>query len=337
MITKNIKEDYLFELARTCSNAEKFKNVLEQFEKQNSRLDENNNVILSGYQSLPQNVICNLRDADGRTLLHHCVANYTDQQACCQFLIKNYPQLVLTPDYQGYTIIHLAVLDGNTKLLKFLCTRGKQLIDEPVFRLLLQSADNELHSALHWSVICQEFACLEILIETTEQLQAAEDAKNKSELGVNMRDIHGATCLHYASMLSPKSKFFDSLSDENRLNRLEPESQLNQQRRKRSDSGVVDGSLSSGANQKAPVEYESLPSERSRSAEKRNALKILSKILHSKHVQVNCRDSDGRTPLHWAARLGESKAVKELLAAGADVTMQDNEGRTGGFIFELIK
>ena len=200
MITKSIKEGYLFELARTCSNAEKFKNVLEQFEKQSSRLDENNNP--TGYPSLPQNVICNLRDADGRTLLHHCVANYTDQQACCQLLIKNYPQLVLTPDYQGYTIIHLAVLDGNTKLLRFLCTKGKQLIDEPVFRLLLQSADNELHSALHWSVICQEYACLEVLIETAEQLAAQDDPKSKDKatnlLGVNMRDIHGATCPHYA-------------------------------------------------------------------------------------------------------------------------------------------
>lgn len=305
MLTKNINELYLFELCRTCNNLDKFKNAIEQFEKQNSgtRLDENNNLILNNY-SLPQNVICNLRDSEGRTLLHHCVANYTDQQACCQYLIQNYPQLILTPDYQGYTIVHLAVLDGNVKLLKFICSKGKQVIDEPVFRLLLQSSDNELHSALHWSVICQEYACLDILIETIERLQLNDHQKlkDKNEFGVNMRDIHGATCLHYASMLSSKSKFFDSISEESKIkNRLEQN-----QRRRRSDSGMVDGSSSS--DQK--IDYDNVQAERGRSSEKKTALKILSKILHSKKIQVNCKDNDGRTPLHWAGRLGESKAIK---------------------------
>ena len=329
MLTKNIKEDYLFELSRTCNNLDKFKNVIEQFEQQSSgsRLDENNNLILNN--NLSHNAICNLRDADGRTLLHHCVANYTDQQACCQFLIENYPQLILTPDYQGYTIIHLAVLDGNLKLLKFLCTNGRQLIDEPVFRLLLQSSDNELHTALHWSVICQELACLETLIETIEQFQLNEQSDrpklDRNEFGINMRDLHGATCLHYASMLASKSKFFDSLSDETKINRLERE-----QQRKRSDSGMIDTSLSSGNQKQFQSEYESSNrSGRIKSAEKKTALKILNKILHCKNVQVNCRDNDKRTPLHWSSRLGESKAIKELLNAGVDVTAQDNEGRTG--------
>lgn len=324
MLTKSIKEDYLFELCRTCNSAEKFRNAIEQFEKQSSRgrLDENNNNLIMNNFSVPQNAICNLRDADGRTLLHHCVANYTDQQTCCQYLLKNYPQLILTPDYQGYTIIHLAVLDGNVKLLKFICTKGRQLIDEPVFRLLLQSADNELHSALHWAVICQECACLEILIETIEKLHATDSNESKNELGINIRDIHGATCLHYASMLSAKSKFFDLLSDETKINRLEQEQNS---QRKRSDSGMIDGS-SLSSNQK--FEFEQI-NDRLRSAEKKTALKILNKILHAKNVQVNCKDNDGRTPLLWAARLGESKAVKELLAAGSDVSAQDNEGRTG--------
>lgn len=101
MLTKIIKEDYLFELCRTSNNVDKLKNVIEQFEKQQTnRLDENNNYISTNFNAF-QNTICNLRDGDGRTLLHHCVANYTDHYANCQFLIQNYPQLILTLDYQG--------------------------------------------------------------------------------------------------------------------------------------------------------------------------------------------------------------------------------------------
>lgn len=209
------------------------------------------------------------------------------------------------------------------------------MIDEPVFRLLLLSVDNELHSALHWAVICQELGCLELLLETIEQFEqfesnesskTTENSKQKhpndlNESGINLRDIHGATCLHYASMLSAKSKFFDLVSEETKINRQE---QTNQ--RKRSDSGMIDGNSNSSGYQ-----------NRLKSADKKIALKILNKLLHSKNVLVNIKDNDGRTPLMWSARLGENKAIKELLNANADVNAQDNEGRTGELILFLTK
>ena len=43
---------------------------------------------------------------------------------------------------------------------------------------------------------------------------------------------------------------------------------------------------------------------------------------------VNARDSDGRTPLHWAAIYGQTKVMELLLAEKMDVNLLDGEGFT---------
>ncbi|PIA48889.1 hypothetical protein AQUCO_01300054v1 [Aquilegia coerulea] len=53
--------------------------------------------------------------------------------------------------------------------------------------------------------------------------------------------------------------------------------------------------------------------------------------LH-KHIgdgeSVNLKDSEGRTPLHWAVDRGHSDIVELLLSKNADVNAKDNEGQT---------
>ena len=43
---------------------------------------------------------------------------------------------------------------------------------------------------------------------------------------------------------------------------------------------------------------------------------------------VNAKDSDGRTPLHWAAVLGRKGMAEMLIAKGADVNAKDANGQT---------
>lgn len=45
-------------------------------------------------------------------------------------------------------------------------------------------------------------------------------------------------------------------------------------------------------------------------------------------VSVNLRDSEGRTPLHWAVDRGHLKIVEILINRSADVNAKDNEGQT---------
>lgn len=59
-----------------------------------------------------------------------------------------------------------------------------------------------------------------------------------------------------------------------------------------------------------------------------NAVKCM-KVLLDAGADVNQRDKDGDTPLHWAAgMLIHTEAVRLLLAAGADSTVQNKEGDT---------
>jgi ankyrin repeat protein len=45
-------------------------------------------------------------------------------------------------------------------------------------------------------------------------------------------------------------------------------------------------------------------------------------------VDVNVRDTEGRTPLHWAVDRGHLSAVEILAKANADLNAKDNEGQT---------
>lgn len=45
-------------------------------------------------------------------------------------------------------------------------------------------------------------------------------------------------------------------------------------------------------------------------------------------ADLNGRDADGATPLHWAADRGQQGVAAFLLEQGADVSVQDNEGMT---------
>jgi ankyrin repeat protein len=62
---------------------------------------------------------------------------------------------------------------------------------------------------------------------------------------------------------------------------------------------------------------------------------MFSTTLIADGADLNARDEDGQTPLHFAARDSENSAVIEaLIAAGADIKARDSVGRLP---FDLAK
>ena len=58
-----------------------------------------------------------------------------------------------------------------------------------------------------------------------------------------------------------------------------------------------------------------------------NAVKCM-KLLLDAGADINQRDKDGDTPLHWASGMFHTEAVRLLLAAGADSTARNKNGST---------
>ena len=52
------------------------------------------------------------------------------------------------------------------------------------------------------------------------------------------------------------------------------------------------------------------------------------KMLFEKGADVNAKENDGNTALHWASVLEYAEIVKMLLAMGADVNVKNNKGNT---------
>lgn len=62
----------------------------------------------------------------------------------------------------------------------------------------------------------------------------------------------------------------------------------------------------------------------------------LVRALLAGHANVNATNSDGRNPLHVAAKQGQADIAEELLKAGADPWAEDNEGQTPVVIAEAV-
>ncbi|XP_012043054.1 acyl-CoA-binding domain-containing protein 6 isoform X5 [Ovis aries] len=59
-----------------------------------------------------------------------------------------------------------------------------------------------------------------------------------------------------------------------------------------------------------------------------NNIGHITKVIKTKNMDVNMKDEEGRTLLHWACDRGHKELVTVLLQYRADINCQDNEGQT---------
>ncbi|CAF2384298.1 unnamed protein product [Rotaria sp. Silwood2] len=120
----------------------------------------------------------NQLDGQGRSALHYCCDNTITDCACLLLkddLIKN--TILNLQDNEGCSALHLACMNGNEIIVKFLCKQGANV------KLL----DNESRSVIHWITVCGHLHLFDILI--------------KYKAPIHTPDIHGVFPIHCASQL----------------------------------------------------------------------------------------------------------------------------------------
>lgn len=78
-------------------------------------------------------------DYTGKTGLHYCAHN--NNFNCIQQILSVEPNLIDAKDNDGFTTLHLAIIAGNTEILKYLVSKGADC----------NAVDGELRSAVHWA------------------------------------------------------------------------------------------------------------------------------------------------------------------------------------------
>ncbi|CAF1081414.1 unnamed protein product [Adineta steineri] len=120
----------------------------------------------------------NQLDEQGRSALHYCSEN-TDINCACLLLkddaIKT--NILNLRDNEGCSALHLACMNGNETMVKFLCEQGANV----------ELVDNESHSLIHWITVCGHLHLFDILLQYKAPIHTA--------------DIHNAFPIHYASQL----------------------------------------------------------------------------------------------------------------------------------------
>ena len=252
------------------------------------------------------------RDRTGKTALHYCADNQST--ACCQQILDLQPGLVNTADSEGCSPLTLAVLAGNTTILRYLLAR----------QATIDAVDCELHSAVHWAVVCGELESLDVLCNAGAE--------------INSPDIHSASPLHYAAqMCGPsvdqpdKARTFLCVLRKLLARGADP-SVLDKDLRTpalwAASAGSADAFL-------ALVNYGASPSNIdadglsalhcAASRGHRECLSVLSVLTD---LNVNMRDNNGCTSLFYTVTLGYVKCTELLLECGAQTDLQDRKGRT---------
>ncbi|XP_052767081.1 ankycorbin-like isoform X3 [Mya arenaria] len=249
------------------------------------------------------------KDHSGKTALHHCADNLETQ--CAEMLLDKDPSVLEEKDEQGYTVLTLAVLVGNDKLMTLLLDRKANL----------QVTDNEGHLLTHWAAVCGQLKVLDILVQHGADLSSA--------------DHHHAYPIHYAAQMNPSnSGNSDSRISEKVLKKLIA---------CKVALDVVDDAerqpllwaACSGNAESCKLLLKAGADINSRDRDQLTALHCAAsrghhqciEVLRKAGADVNLEDSNKCTPLFYAITLGNLQCTKALIAAKADVNHIDERGR----------
>lgn len=252
---------------------------------------------------------------------------------CLQFLTQepmcDARKLWFAQDLDGLTILHMAVISCNLPLIKHLVYEHPYSVQ--LKPRLLDLADNEHHSALHWAIMTQNVECIQLLLESPGGIEL-----------VHQRDLNGASPLHYATQTTQYNRLRRKLD---LMLRTTTTTTTKSSRDDKTREDITTNELGSNKTRAANVDWISTNTDRLDDAVTKQDLddstqattttsldhddhqdhqEILQLFLSLENIQIDCIDNDRRTPLLWAASSGNAGAIRLLTERGANLNASDS-------------
>ncbi|CAH1249146.1 INVS [Branchiostoma lanceolatum] len=286
-------------------------------------------------------------DTAGKTPLHWA-ASSKDPSAvqAVKYLLEAAPSVINWQDYEGRTALHLAVADGNEKVVDVLTSLEKCNVT---------ALDNMFRTALHWAAVLGYHKIVDLLLRRNADFSSS--------------DSNGATPLHYAAQNNHAEtvKVFFSHEQVKDEPDIEGRTALMWAAGKGADD-VIRVMLDNNADIHAADKTGGTGLHASALSGHAQSVKLLldhgasvnvvdmlnltplfraCEMGHTEVVQVlvegganiDRTDRDGRSPLHWAALGGHAHICQLLIQSGRNPDVKDKSGRTplqcaayGGFI-----
>ncbi|XP_021693550.1 ankyrin repeat domain-containing protein 12 isoform X3 [Aedes aegypti] len=256
------------------------------------------------------------RDRNNRGALHYASSSRDVVAAASVAMVA--PELIEQADEDGFTPLHLAVIQGNLQLVNLLLANGADV----------NALDNEGHSVVHWATVCGEVEALRAV------LAAGAD--------VSTPDINGGSPLHYAAQMCGANYEGKTARASAKL-ALEilgtllahPDTSVEVED-KDSRQPLLWASSAGSAKAvlaliKAGAQVESADKDGLTAlhcAASRGHTECIDTLINLCGAHTDQIDSNGCTALHYSVTLGHADATSLLLKLDADPNRQDRKGRT---------
>jgi ankyrin repeat protein len=285
---------------------------------QNDKPDEVKALLLQqGHKSV------NVTDSTNRTALFYCAEN-TNTKSCellCKGVGTNNDTINVNLNHQdkdGYSCLHVSVINGNTLLVEYLIKNGADV----------NITDSEMHSVLHWAVVTGHVPILDILISNKADPETA--------------DIHGAYPIHYAAQMCGQIDNWDETIIRDSSQSLTILKKLIEQKVKidvedydqrtpiiwAASSGSSEALLELYKAGSDPLKHEKDGLTALHCAASRGHLNCLKVLIEQCQCSVNIMDNNNCTPIFYAATLNQPEVCEALINYGANLHVQDSKGRT---------
>ncbi|XP_053698657.1 uveal autoantigen with coiled-coil domains and ankyrin repeats, partial [Sabethes cyaneus] len=256
------------------------------------------------------------RDRNNRGALHYA-SNSKDVVAAASVAMVA-PELIESADEDGFTPLHLAVIQGNLQLVNLLLANGADV----------NALDNEGHSVVHWATVCGEVEALRTV------LSAGAD--------VSTPDINGGSPLHYAAQMcganyEGKTARASAKLALDILNTLLAHPDTSVEVEDKDGRQPLLWAASAGSAKavlaliKAGAHVESADKDGLTAlhcAASRGHTECIDTLINLCGAHTDQIDSNGCTALHYSVTLGHADATSLLLKLEADPNRQDRKGRT---------